>query len=172
MSNQASIRNAFVSAATVMLLQSACDRTPVPTSSDASHSSDVSALAATQDSQACADDSFTPPEGAELIAVLRPSVEAETDKNEAFEARGSLIHATENPEHMGVAVQDGDKQYVFIFEMDMSADPSQDEVLGLVGTSPTTQVLVRGVAQPAPTGVNNFDSSHCRWVYQLPGAQE
>lgn len=166
------IPKAVVTAATMMLLLNACDRTPAPMSSDASHSADVSAPTATQDAQACANDTFTPPEGAELIAVLRPSVEGETDKDAAFEARGSLIHATENPEHMGIAVQDGEKQHVFIFEMDMGADSSQDEVLGLVGTSPTTQVLVRGIAQLAPTGINNFDSSHCRWVYQLPGDQE
>lgn len=105
-----------------------------------------------------------------LIAVLPPSVESD-DTGASDEARmevqGSLVHATEDPEHMGVAVQANGNDHVFIFEMDMSNDLGQDEVLGLLGTSPTTRVLVRGVGQAAPTGVSNFDPAHCRWVYQL-----
>lgn len=110
------------------------------------------------------------PPASALIAVLPPSVEGgETsdDASAALEVQGSLIHAMSDPEHMGVAVQADGKDHVFIFEMDMSSDLGQDEVLGLVGTSPTTQVLVRGVGQLAPTGVSNFDPAHCRWVYQV-----
>jgi hypothetical protein len=106
-----------------------------------------------------------------LIAVLPPSVEESeigSEVNAALEVQGSLIHATTDPEHMGIAVQEDGKDHVFIFDMDMGSDHGQDEVLGLVGTSPTTQVLVRGVAQVAPTGVSNLDPAHCRWVYQLP----
>ena len=116
--------------------------------------------------------SFELPVVPALIAVLPPSPEeTPATATASFEAQGALIHATEHPEHMGIAVQANDDQHVFIFEMDMG-NLGQDEVLGLVGTSPTTQVLVRGVAKPAPTGINNFDTSHCRWVYQLPGAPE
>lgn len=118
--------------------------------------------------------SFELPPAPALIAVLPPSPdedEAPSSAIAAFEAQGSLIHATEHPEHMGIAVQADDEQHVFILEMDMG-NLGQDEVIGLVGTSPTTQVLVRGVPRVAPTGVKNFDSSHCRWVYQLPSPEE
>jgi hypothetical protein len=115
--------------------------------------------------------SLTLPQAPALIAVLPANVaanQATANAGASLEVQGSLIHATADPEHMGVAVHADGKDHVFIFEMDMSSDQGQDEVIGLVGTSPTTQVLVRGVAKVAPTSVNNFDPAHCRWVYQLP----
>ena len=59
------------------------------------------------------------------------------------------------------------KDHVFLYDMDIGNQPGQDEVLGLVGTSPTSQVLVRGYRRVAPTGIANFDPSQCRWVYEL-----
>jgi hypothetical protein len=113
------------------------------------------------------------PEAPLLIGVLAPDTAAAAassppDSNLEFEARGSLIHAGEHPEHMGIAVSADQKDHVFLFDMDIGNQPGQDEVLGLVGTSPTTQVLVRGYRLDAPTGIANFDSSQCRWVYELP----
>jgi hypothetical protein len=105
-----------------------------------------------------------------LLAVLPPATESGSsppDSKLEFEARGSLIHAAAHPEHMGIAVSAEEKDHVFLFDMD-TGNPGQDEVLGLVGTSPTTQVLVRGQRVDAPTGVANFDPSQCRWVYELP----
>ena len=112
------------------------------------------------------------PETPPLIAVLAPATADDTpaglpDPKLEFEARGSLIHAGEHPEHMGIAVSADGKEHVFIYDMDIGNQPGQDEVLGLVGTSPTAQVLVRGQRVVAPTGVSNFDSSQCRWVYEL-----
>ena len=52
--------------------------------------------------------------------------------------------------------------------MDIGNQPDHDEVLGLVGTSPTAQVLVRGYRHLAPAGVANFDTTSCRLAYQLP----
>lgn len=93
-------------------------------------------------------------------AVAAPSAEME------FEVSGSLVHAQAHPEHMGIAVHANDKDHVFIFDMDIGNQPGQDEVLGLVGASPTPQVLVRGSRLVAPTGIANFDPAQCRWIYQ------
>jgi hypothetical protein len=108
-----------------------------------------------------------------LLTVLAADSVADTpsgppDAKLQFEARGSLIHAREHPEHMGIAVRTDDQDHVFLFDMDIGNQPGQDEVLGLVGTSPTSQVLVRGQRRVAPTGVANFDPAQCRWVYELP----
>jgi hypothetical protein len=89
------------------------------------------------------------------------------DSKLQFEARGSLIRASEHPEHMGIAVSAQGKNHVFLYDMDVGSHPGHDEVLGLVGTSPTTQVLVRGQRLDAPTGIANFDPSQCRWVYEV-----
>jgi hypothetical protein len=113
------------------------------------------------------------PESPPLLAVLPPDTAADAsssppDSKLQFEARGSLIHAREHPEHMGIAVSAAGKDHVFLYDMDIGSRPGQDEVLGLVGTSPTAQVLVRGQRLVAPTGTPNFDPSQCRWVYELP----
>jgi hypothetical protein len=112
------------------------------------------------------------PDAPELLAVLAPY----SDAGEAvtapraeikLEARGSLVHAQAHPEHMGIAVRADDQDHVFIFDMDIGNQPGQDDVLGLVGASPTAQVLVRGSRLVAPTGVANFDPAQCRWIYQV-----
>jgi hypothetical protein len=113
------------------------------------------------------------PESPPLLAVLPPDTTADAPSNPPdsklqFEARGSLIHAREHPEHMGIAVSEEGKDHVFLYDMDIGSRPGQDEVLGLVGTSPTAKVLVRGQRLVAPTGIPNFDPSQCRWVYELP----
>lgn len=105
-----------------------------------------------------------------LIGVLPPDTENDEPSvsSELFTVSGALIHATAHPEHMGIAVQANGQDHVFILEMDIDNHPEQNEVLGLIGTSPTTQVLVRGYRQVAVTGTANFDSSQCRWVYEVP----
>jgi hypothetical protein len=108
-----------------------------------------------------------------LLTVLPPDVAADSppvppDAKLEFEARGSLIHAREHPEHMGIAVSADGKDHVFLYDMDIGGRAGQDEVLGLVGTSPTAKVLVRGQRLVAPTGTSNFDPAQCRWVYELP----
>jgi hypothetical protein len=117
---------------------------------------------------------FDLPEAPQLVAVLGPETEtaAPRDDDQApvpFEARGSLIHAFGQPEHMGIAVHAASgEEHVFIHDMDIGNQPDHDEVLGLVGTSPTAQVLVRGYRHLAPDGVANFDTARCRLAYQLP----
>jgi hypothetical protein len=117
---------------------------------------------------------FDLPVAPQLIAVLGPEIEttAPRDDDQAlvpFEARGSLIHAFDQPEHMGIAVHAASgEEHVFIHDMDIGNQPDHDEVLGLVGTSPTAQVLVRGYRHLAPDGVANFDTARCRLAYQLP----
>lgn len=114
------------------------------------------------------------PEAAQLIAVLGPETETPALSDDAqalvpFEASGSLIHASEHPEHMGIAVHAASgEDHVFIHDMDIDNQPDHDEVLGLVGTSPTARVLVRGYRRLAPDGVANFDTASCRLAYQLP----
>jgi hypothetical protein len=112
------------------------------------------------------------PETPLLLTVLAPDVADDDplgppDSELRFEVRGSLIRASEHPEHMGIAVSAQGKDHVFLYDMDVSNHPQHDEVLGLVGTSPTTQVVVRGRRLDAPTGVANFDPSQCRWVYEV-----
>jgi hypothetical protein len=112
------------------------------------------------------------PQAPLLLAVLAPDTAVDTpagppDSTLEFEVHGSLIHAREHPEHMGIAVSADGKDHVFLYDMDIGNQPGQDEVLGLVGTSPTSQVLVRGYRRVAPTGIANFDPSQCRWVYEL-----
>jgi hypothetical protein len=114
------------------------------------------------------------PEVPQLIAVLGPETETAAPPDDAqvsvsFEARGSLIHASAHPEHMGIAVQAASGvDHVFIHDMDIDNQPDHNEVLGLVGTSPTAQVLVRGYRRLAPDDVANFDTTRCRLAYQLP----
>jgi hypothetical protein len=110
------------------------------------------------------------PQTPSLLTVLAPDAATRTppDAKLLFEARGGLIHAREHPEHMGIAVSSGDKNQVFLYDMDIGNHPGQDEIMGMVGASPTAQVLVRGQRLVAPTGVANFDPSQCRWVYELP----
>lgn len=108
-----------------------------------------------------------------LLAVLAPDSAsaagpAVPDSKLQFEVRGGLIHAREHPEHMGIAVSSDQKDHVFIFDMDIGNQPGEDEIMGLVGASPTVQVLVRGRKVVAPTGVENFDPGQCRWVYEVP----
>jgi hypothetical protein len=111
------------------------------------------------------------PEAPELLAVLAPFADAgaavtNPNAGTALEVSGGLVHAQAHPEHMGIAVRENEMDHVFIFDMDIGNQPGHDEVLGLVGTSPTTQVLVRGARLVAPTGIANFDPAQCRWVYQ------
>jgi hypothetical protein len=111
------------------------------------------------------------PEAPSLLAVVGPETEASTPPgpSAALEVRGDLVHASANAEHMGIAVRDGNgADHVFILDMDIGNQPGHDEVLGLVGTSPTAQVLVRGQRHVAPDGVADFAASRCRLVYQLP----
>lgn len=112
-----------------------------------------------------------PSDAAQLVAVLGPETEAAAAAGTPvpFEARGGLVHASDHPEHMGVAVQAaGGEQHVFIHDMDIGNQPGHDEVLGLVGTSPTARILVRGHRSVAPDGVADFDVASCRLVHQLP----
>jgi hypothetical protein len=108
-----------------------------------------------------------------LLAVLAPDSDAPPesavpDSQLQFEVSGGLIHAREHPEHMGIAVSSDQKDHVFILDMDIGNQPAEDEIMGLVGASPTAQVLVRGQKLVAPTGVANFDPGRCRWVYEMP----
>lgn len=108
-----------------------------------------------------------------LLAVLAPdsastAEAAVPDPKLQYEVRGGLIHAAAHPEHMGIAVSSDQKDHVFIFDMDIGNQPAEDEIMGLVGASPTVQVLVRGQKIVAPTGVENFDPGRCRWVYEMP----
>lgn len=110
------------------------------------------------------------PAAPNLLAVLGPVDEtssAPADRSKLFEVSGPLVRTDKHPEHMGIAVRDGESDHVFLFDMDIGASAEQDEVLGLVGTSPTTHVLVRGYRADTPTGVANFDVSQCRWVHEL-----
>lgn len=110
------------------------------------------------------------PEVPVLVAVLGPEPEAPPPGTLLpFEARGALVHASEHAEHMGIAVRaDSGHDHVFVPDMDIGSQPGHDAVLGLVGTSPTAQVLVRGYRRAAADGIADFDISGCRLVYQLP----
>jgi hypothetical protein len=109
-----------------------------------------------------------PPRVPLLLAVLGPEEATEADDETApLEARGDLVLASTAPEHMGVAVRDGRREHVIVFDMDIGNQPGHDGLMGLVGTSPTTRVLVRGYRRMAPDGVANFDPGRCRQVYQL-----
>jgi hypothetical protein len=107
-----------------------------------------------------------------LIAVLAPDPDAPDEADPAltpFEARGNLVHASEHPEHMGLAVQvQGGSQHVFILDMFIDAEAGQREVLGLLEAHAPRQVQVRGFSRVESTGVPNFDTNRCRWVYLLP----
>lgn len=110
------------------------------------------------------------PEVPILVAVLGPEPEAPPSGAPVpFEARGALVHASEHVEHMGIAVHsDSGHDHVIVPDMDIGSQPGHDAVLGLVGTSPTAQVLVRGYRRVAADGIADFDISGCRLVYQLP----
>ncbi|NZA27123.1 hypothetical protein H0E84_12105 [Luteimonas sp. SJ-92] len=117
------------------------------------------------------------PDAPQLVAVLAPETgdtsgaapRPPAGAGASFEVRGALVHAMEHPEHMGIAVRSaaGD-DHVFVFDMDIGNQHGHDEVLGLVGTSPTARVLVRGQRKDAPDGTADFDTLQCRIVYLLP----
>lgn len=103
-----------------------------------------------------------------LIAVLGPENENEADDQATpFQVRGDLLHASTDREHMGLAVRDGPRGHVIVFDMDIGDQPGHEALMGLAGTSPTTRVLARGYGSMAPTGIANFDTGRCRLVYQL-----
>ncbi|MDH5823697.1 hypothetical protein QFW77_11935 [Luteimonas sp. RD2P54] len=118
-----------------------------------------------------------PPEAPQLLAVLAPEPAEGNDGSSlpaspgaaTFEARGALVHASEHPEHMGIAVRGSDgADHVFLFDMQIGGGHGHDELLGLVGASPTARMLVRGRRKDTPEGAANFDTAQCRIVYQLP----
>src|SRR5690606_16056772 len=115
----------------------------------------------------------TLPDGYERIAVLAPEAEAGPARDHAplLDVTGALVHASAQPEHMGLAVRDAVGDHVFVFDMDIGNQPGHDEAMGLVGTSPTAAVRVLGHAVAAPDGVDNFDAAACRVVYLLPSAE-
>jgi hypothetical protein len=103
-----------------------------------------------------------------LIAVLGPENGTGADDEAVpLVARGDLVHASNDPEHMGLAVRDGRHEHVIVFDIDLGDQPGHDAIMGLVGTSPTTRVLARGYRRMAPDGTANFDTGRCRQVYQL-----
>lgn len=108
---------------------------------------------------------------AELAAVLGP----ETGEPPAatppmpFEVSGSLVWSSENPEHMGLAIEAGaPAAHVIVFDMDIGNQPGHDWLMQRIETAQDTEVLVRGSAVTAPDGVANFDPAQCRLVYRLP----
>jgi hypothetical protein len=108
---------------------------------------------------------------AELAAVLGPEtgeVPVATPPM-PFEASGPLVWASENIEHMGLAVDAGaSAEHVFVFDMDIGNQPGHDWLLQLIEAAPEAEVLVRGSSVMAPDGTVNFDASQCRMVYRLP----
>jgi hypothetical protein len=104
----------------------------------------------------------------ELAAVLGPEPETVASAPvEPFEASGTLVHAGENPEHMGLAVDAGaPAPHVVVFDMEIGSQAGHDALLALAETA--APVRVTGGARMAPDGVANFDTAECRIVYRLP----
>lgn len=108
-----------------------------------------------------------------LVAVIGPEPEAgppatKSGAPEALAARGQLVHALGDPLHRGIAVRtDSGQEHVVILDADIGRQPTHERVRGLVGSSPSAQVLVRGTGRMEADGVPNFDASSCRLVYQL-----
>lgn len=108
---------------------------------------------------------------AELAAVLGPETGEAPPASPPmpFEASGPLVWASENIEHMGLAVDAGaSAEHVIVFEMDIGNQPGHDWLLQLIEAAPEAEVLVRGSTVTAPDGVANFDTAQCRLVYRLP----
>lgn len=107
---------------------------------------------------------------AELAAVLGPETgETPAAPPTPFEASGPLVWASENIEHMGLAVDAGaPAEHVIVFDTDIGNQPGHDWLMQLIETAPETQVLVRGSSVTAPDGIVNFDTEQCRQVYRLP----
>jgi len=112
----------------------------------------------------------TLPEGYERLAALAPEAEAGPVRADAavLDVTGALVHASGDPEYMGLAVRDASGDHVFVFDMDLGNQPAHEELLGLVGSSPTATVRVLGTSIPIAGGTSNFDVAACRVVYLLP----
>lgn len=110
------------------------------------------------------------PEVAELVAVLGPETGAGPQgSGEPLEVAGDLLHASEHPEHMGIALDAGDgAAHVVTFDMDIGNQPGHQTLLSLIEADPDARFHVSGTAQMAPDGVANFDTEQCRYVYRLP----
>lgn len=113
------------------------------------------------------------PEVPRLVAMIGPETAAAPQPAgpglPALAARGTLVHAREDPLHLGLAVRTpSGLEHVVIPERDLGDQRVHRRVQALANAAPPTRVLVRGTASMRPDGVPDFDASRCRQVYRLP----
>jgi len=110
------------------------------------------------------------PEAPGLVAVLGSEIgDAPAEAGEPLISTGNLVWATENPKHMGVALDAGEPaEHVIVFDIDIGNQPGHDTLLSLVESAPQARFTVRGIAEPDSDGVANFAPNACRFVYRLP----
>jgi hypothetical protein len=117
---------------------------------------------------------WEPPPVPALIAVLAPefpSEESGADLSETpdFEAEGLLAMASENIEHMGLALRaENDSEHVLVFDMDLGNQPLHGTLQALMNADPEARYRVRGHGEVAPDGIANFSPAYCRFIYRLP----
>lgn len=110
----------------------------------------------------------------QLVAVIAPEYEtaepADTATAPDFEARGVLLQASADINHMGLALRDmRNRDLVLVQEMDIGNQPGHALVMGLIEGEPAQEFLVRGGGVIGADGeAGDFASNQCRFVYRMP----
>ncbi|ADV28916.1 hypothetical protein Psesu_3093 [Pseudoxanthomonas suwonensis 11-1] len=106
----------------------------------------------------------------ELLAILAPEDGSVPPSSRTPQAtrEGVLVHAVDDPQHMGLAVVDADGTHVLVHDADLGNDDTDRELLELAATG--VRVRVHGQPLPAANGIDDFDTSRCRRVYRLGDA--
>ncbi|UJW83895.1 hypothetical protein [Devosia sp. SL43] len=110
----------------------------------------------------------------QLVAVIAPEFEtaepADPERAPDFEARGMLLQASEDINHMGLALKDArGRDLVLVQEMDIGNQPGHALVIGLIDGEPQQEFLVRGGGVISADGEpKDFASNQCRFVYRMP----
>lgn len=110
----------------------------------------------------------------QLVAVIGPEFEtaepADAGSAPDFEARGILLQASADINHMGLALKDaGGRDLVLVQEMDIGNQTGHALVEGLIAGEPDQEFLVRGGGVAGADGdFADFASNQCRFVYRMP----
>jgi hypothetical protein len=108
----------------------------------------------------------------QLVAIVAPEAETAEPADDfaapEFEVQGTLVHASADKKHMGLAVQTGGgPAMVIVPDMDIGNQPSHALLQSLIADEPEQQFLVVGGVAETENALD-FKTNHCRFIYRMP----